>query len=375
VQPKALKLTIFNPKEANRVTWHSLNTFLNKIQAEALPDHPTISVDETKLIWESIPPVIERDAWIVQREGSAPQIVALGYVDFMHTEENQHVAQAQISVLPEMRRMGLGTQLLAKITNRAQQNGRRLLIGEANENIPAGIAFIERLGAQIGLRIHIHRLEIANLDQHLLNDWQALAHQKAIGFELGLWVGPYPEDQLPAMAAIKHAINQQPHDGLEIEDVNWTPEILRQIDETLVQRGIERWTIYVRESASGNLAGFTEVTWQPNNPEIIQQGDTAVLEEYRNRGLGRWLKSAMLVKIIHEKPMVKFVRTVNADSNAPMRRINEELGFKPYRASSVCQVEIEQINQYLAQRNQTPNGGPSGLLDLIVPVQQIKMSA
>ena len=49
--------------------------------------------------------------------------------------------------------------------------------------------------------------------------------------------------------------------------------------------------------------------WNPNRPELLGQGMTGVFPQYRNRGLGRWLKAAMLDKVLKERPQVKYVRT------------------------------------------------------------------
>ena len=97
------------------------------------------------------------------------------------------------------------------------------------------------------------------------------------------------------------------------------------------------------------FAGYTEVVWNPNRPEIISQGMTGVFPDYRNKGLGRWLKAVMLDRILTRRPQAKFVRTENADMNAPMMKINTELGFKPYIAESIWQVETEVVSKYLAQ--------------------------
>jgi mycothiol synthase len=43
------------------------------------------------------------------------------------------------------------------------------------------------------------------------------------------------------------------------------------------------------------------------------------------------------------------VRTGNADVNKPMLKINTELGFKPYMASIIWQVEINRIKAYLGR--------------------------
>ncbi|HEY3248436.1 MAG TPA: N-acetyltransferase, partial [bacterium] len=85
-------------------------------------------------------------------------------------------------------------------------------------------------------------------------------------------------------------------------------------------------------------------------PEIVHQRGTGVLPQYQNLGLGRWLKAAMLEKILRERPQVRRVRTGNADSNAPMLKINRELGFRPYVSNSIWQVELPQVEAYLSSR-------------------------
>jgi hypothetical protein len=59
----------------------------------------------------------------------------------------------------------------------------------------------------------------------------------------------------------------------------------------------------------------------------------------------------MLDKVLKERPVVKYVRTGNADSNAAMLKINQALGFQPYMASALWQMEIERVQKYLGLGN------------------------
>jgi hypothetical protein len=52
-------------------------------------------------------------------------------------------------------------------------------------------------------------------------------------------------------------------------------------------------------------------------------------------------------KVLRERPQVTFIRTGNADSNAPMLAINHDLGFKPYFSWADWQIETEQLKRYL----------------------------
>ncbi len=141
--------------------------------------------------------------------------------------------------------------------------------------------------------------------------------------------------------------NQQPHGELEIEDMHMTPEQLRQMEHNLFARSNQRWTFYLVDRLTGKFVGYTETVWNPNRPEVLRQDMTGIFPAYRNKGLGRWLKAAMLDKVLKELPQVKYIRTGNADSNAAMLRINTELGFKPYMADTLWQVDLQKVLDYL----------------------------
>ncbi len=55
----------------------------------------------------------------------------------------------------------------------------------------------------------------------------------------------------------------------------------------------------------------------------------------------------MAEKVLRDRPQVKRIRTGNAHSNAPMLRINEQMGFKPYKSVFMWQVEVSKVMEYL----------------------------
>lgn len=339
-----LALQRFDPQTATEADWTALNTFNIQIQAESFPEDPPEPLATTIHQLRDIPTFADRRVWVIWRENA---VIARGMFAIWSQNSNRHLADFWIGVLPAERRHGLARRLLAPIVESAQREERRLLVSWTNDRAPAGDAFMARLNGQMGLETHTNQLQIADVDPARLRAWQAQAQERAAGFTLVGWDGPFPDADMPAMIEVRKGINLAPQGSIEWEDHVLTVDELREIEASLARRHMERWTLAVREDATGTLAGYTDVFWSPLNPELLWQEDTAVLPPYRNRGIGRWLKAAMLEKVLRERPQVRYVRTGNADSNAPMLKINTELGYRPYLAERIWQVETAQAAAYL----------------------------
>jgi mycothiol synthase len=333
-------------KAASQAEYAALNRHTNRLRLERLPDDPTTPLEETIQNLQSFPPFADFRMWAAWDPGQT-EILALGYVVFLRMEENKHLAQFDISVLPEHRQQGLGRQMLDLIASTTQQEDRRLLMTNTTDHVPGGEAFMNRIGAKKGLEGHTNQLRLSELDHNRIAEWITRGQQNMAEFELGFWDGAYPEEVLQEVAELFELANQQPMGDLEIEDMHMTPERLRQMEQNMAARGSLRWTFYVIDRATGKFAGYTETVWNPNCPEVLRQDMTGVFPQYRNKGLGRWLKAVMLDKVLKERPQVKYVRTGNADSNAAMLKINNELGFKPYTADALWQVELQKVLDYL----------------------------
>lgn len=340
-----IKITTFDFATAIDEQIYPLWEHFMRIRAERQPDDPIFPFADY-LTSNRNQSSLWREIVGVACEPISGAVIGRAIVDMNISGDNPHMGFISVDVRPELRRQGFGWQLLAWAVKTAQAEQRSLLMFSTHERAPAGAAFAERIGAARGYEERVSQLILSEVDRPLMQRWQERAAERAVGFELGFWPGPYPEEDIAAIAELAQVMNTAPRDALQVDDETWTPEKLREQERTMYAGGAKRWTVYVREQASGDFAGFTEIYWRPSMAPIVFQGATAVYPHFRNLGLGRWLKAAMIERVLADKPEARFVCTDNAESNAPMLGINVEMGFKPYLANTIWQIETERALAY-----------------------------
>ncbi len=340
----------FQIRSASQGDYACLNEVKNALQHEVLPEDPPMAYGEAVQRWQAMPTYVDEATWAAW-ESETGRISAFGEAKIYLTGDNEHVLNFSIEVLAQYRRQGLGRQMLRRITDQARRFNRRLMIAEANSKVPAGAAFLSGMGARKGPELQMNQLQVDELDRGLIRQWLEQSGHLSGEFRLGWWSDRYPEERIQELAdLLQITYNDQPRDGLEVEDEAVTPDLVRQSEEATLVGGRERWVLYVVDRERDRMAGLTEVHWDIARPAILSQDFTGILPEYRGKGLGHWLKAEMMNKVLRERPQVKVIRTGNANTNVPMMKINAALGFKPYMAWTVWQVETQAVAEYLAGR-------------------------
>lgn len=261
------------------------------------------------------------------------------------SDHNQHLIGADVSVLPEHRGRGIARELLHVLVPEIEATGRTMVNGHTTAIVPAGEAFCTRLGAKAAYRDHTNRLVLERVDREMIASWIAKGPSRAPGYSLVWHDGPYgdlAERVIPVLLLLNHA----PREDLDMEDWKITPEEMREWERMTFSVPNERWSAFARHDATDTFIGFTEVMWNPAKPATVSQMGTAVDPEHRGHALGKWLKAAMIDRILRDRPQAMDVRTGNADSNDPMLGINTQLGFEPFRAHIGWQIPTEQLRAY-----------------------------
>ena len=310
------------------------------VDVEAVPDDERQARDDW-VAWVRIePPSRKTFSWVVWDE-SRTRMLANSFLLFWDEETNRNLASFWVHVRPEVRRRGLGRRLLAPLVDEARAHDRTLLDAAARPRIPASAAFLEALGAEHRFNHRVNVLDVDDVDLDLLHGWVERAKERAVGYRLEAWEAPTPDDRVEAYVKSLGIMNTAPREGFEAEDDVFTVELFREQEEATRARGHDWWFLAAIHETSGEIAGHTDMSVTPAWPTRGFQGNTGVDPAHRNKGLGRWLKASMLLRLIDERPEVRRIVTGNAGSNEPMLNINHQLGFHCIEERHTHQVPLD----------------------------------
>jgi mycothiol synthase len=331
--------------DAELVRYHDLHT---SIELEAVPeDEPQPFADFAG--WLRIAPAARKTwAWVVW-DDDRKRILARSFFMLIEEEANQTLGSFWVDVRPEVRRQGVGLRLLEPLVDVARDHRRTLLDANARPAIPAGAAFLAAVGAEHRFNARINALDIAQVDLNLLHAWADRAKERATDYRLEAWDAPCPDDHVEAFVAAESIMNTAPREGFDMEDEVFTVHQLREREAANAERGLEQWIITAVHEPTGEIAGYTEIALPSHWPSRAYQGDTGVDPAHRDKGLGRWLKAAMLLRLVDERPAVRRITTQNAGSNEPMLNINHELGFRCIEERPVYQVPLDVLTERIAR--------------------------
>lgn len=286
--------------------------------------------------------------WLLYDDGFPAAIAGL----FMDPEQNVENAHGFIHVHPDYRGRGHVRTIGAAVVDELEANGR-IRFGTGIPEPLDGHGLAKAVGLKEVFRDRRSRLVIADVDRVLVKQWIERAPERAADYEVLFYESPMPDDILDDFVELQHVMNTAPREDYVEEDEVFTAEEWRNRESDAEARQEKIFTYIARHVPTGTFAGYTNIVYQSLWPAQAWQWDTGVSPEHRNKGLGRWLKAAMLDKLMTELPDVERIDTFNAGSNEPMLNINVELGFAPLVETPVYQGPTASIREWLDR-------GPSG---------------
>lgn len=333
----------FDPAHATPAQWARWHAFRRTRHAESDPEEPfwPDAVNEMDLSREN-----PEEIRIHLAADTGSEIVAAASFEIPRPgsagfESNRGIVWFGLYVLEAARGQGLARSFLKPIAKIAREHECRV-IGTGSQD-PVGEAAVLKLGMEKRFAERKSRLDLQALDWAMVEGWAADGAVRNPALELVRNVGLPPEAEWPAYAqALTELFADIPWEGLEHGDVVFTPETMADLEARMRLGNAQVLSFQVKD-ASGAVLGLTEMALWHDQPEHAWQWLTAVRASARNRGIGRWLKAEMLLHVREQHPRVRWVLTDNAGSNAPMLKINDELGFAPYRVATYYQMPFSEF--------------------------------
>lgn len=348
-----IKFKPFNPLTCPREEWTLFHEFRRIRHEHINPDDPYTedSIMEKSLMAQVQHPEFEIELTSLIDSSTNKQAGHMMCGVFRETsasyEGNKHVMQFDATLLPKYRRLGIGTNMLKRILTFAQKREKSVLISGSDEE--DGKVFLKAVGAKVANTGAENRLYFDDVDWKMVNEWMTQGPKRSPGTVMKLFFS-ISDDIIEEYAKVfTETLNQQPMGDLDINDIIFTPESIREDEKQQSSLGRTKLT-YLTIEADGKISGLTEMMYRSDRKTMITQLLTGVKQEYRGRGLGKWLKAAMLLKTKEDYPEAKIITTDNATENKPMLSINDRLGFKLHKESISAQLKREDLENYLKNK-------------------------
>jgi GNAT superfamily N-acetyltransferase len=249
------------------------------------------------------------------------------------TTDNLHQAFLWAWVPPRYARRGIGSTLVRHAeAHLRQQRDRRTAVTVTwlgRDGQSGYKQFAERLGYRLN-NVEVERRQPLPLPEETLRRLEAEAATHMGGYRLQTVVGPVPAELAqPFCDAYNQLHVEMPHGELEVEEGRRTPAELAAQDEELLESGRTRVMVLAWDENDTVVAYTCAATSPPDRDEAsVDQWSTLVLPAHRGHRLGLAVKCALTRTLQERFPDRTFVRTQNAEVNAPMVAINEALGFR-----------------------------------------------
>jgi GNAT superfamily N-acetyltransferase len=342
-----LKPIHLDPAIADAEAWRAFHVLRRMREQERRPDDPIQPDGEVEARMKK-PNPFEQQYWYLIRSNDHP--VSLFSAETVlpanaEYETNRHLLWADVFVRPDARRRGIASRWLPVIVEVMERHGCTV-VGFFAEN-DAAHGFLKWLGAGPKLNDIESRLKMSDVDWAMVERWMKEGADRSPETKLEIYDGPLPDGILPDFATqITSMLNTMPMEDLDIGKIIITPERIKDWNARQALVGELPHTLLTREP-DGIISGITDVTWAPYRRTLVHQQFTGVRPDARGRGLGKWLKAAMLLHLREIYPDVEWIVTDNAHSNGPMLKINRTLGFKAYRTGVEYQIGRDDLQARL----------------------------
>ncbi|MFI7280542.1 GNAT family N-acetyltransferase [Micromonospora chersina] len=326
----------WDPRTASSAEIASLLDTLNAVLAADLPQDPPWRANSLREYLSEVMPGERRISWVAEGDPAADGTPGpmLGHVNVLLLGG---MGVLEVLVHPELRRTGLGRELVRVAARRVWDEGFQSIGVEVVGDTPA-VAFYEALGFT---KEYVETRSVLDLGAV---EWPALAEMSTevgAGYHVEFCPGGPPDDLIEAYARAKAEVRDV--DDGELRPSSYDPQRLRESLDTLHRRGMKPYIVLALHEQTGEVAGLTEVVVPAQHPTRADQYDTIVVRDHRGYGIDRAIKARMLLELRSAEPELAEVQTWNAQANEAMLKVNAELGYRPDRDWCEYSVDVAEL--------------------------------
>ncbi len=296
---------------------------------------------------EPIRPEDARDWWTL-REGEIRSTMlaldescrAIGYwdVDRETWMEPGHF-YLKVLVAPEQRGHRLGTQMYEAALHTAQEHGATHLESSVREGDAASLRFAEARGFQVKRYTFESTLDLTSFDEHRFDDLMERVHAEGFRFFSLAEAGVTEENKRKL-----YEVNRD--SGLDNPGNDGTFPDYYAFSKNVFDASWFRAETQLLASYGDQWVGLSAVGIYPADNHAYN-AFTGVLRESRGRGLAQALKLQTI--LLAKKEGMRYIRTHNDSTNAPMLAVNRKLGYKPEPGVYELQCVLNQTGDDNAQ--------------------------
>lgn len=310
----------------------AFHTARNRAEEHDFGYHTSYSLQETMAMLRGSEHAARRVMRQVRRDGVVVGVAAAG----LPLLDNTSVADVGVAVVPEARRQGIGTALLEDLLREARASDRTRAIawlqwpyddGRAGSASP-GMQFAAATGFHVS-QLEIQRVLDLPVPIDVLDDLEREAATHHSGYTFRTWIGAAPQEVLPGYGRLVGEVETEAPTGEHVPEVEvWDERRIRDQEAELEQQGRTRITT-LAIAPDGEPVGYTDLVHAATDGGRVYQWGTLVDSGHRGHRLGMALKVRTARAMQQAFPDAAYVRTWNAESNAPMIAVNDAMGFRP----------------------------------------------
>jgi len=244
--------------------------------------------------------------------------------------DNLHAAHVTYYVHPAWQRQGIGRALAEASYDVARERGRRTLVTDVYSpmaELSAGMLFARAMGFEQAL---VDAMKVVDLPEteHLWDELESRARPRHRDYRIVTWQDRVPQEHLVGFCRLNELFfDEAPMGDLEVEPERWDEARVRERDSRNARTG-RRVVAAGALAPDGALVGLTEIAYNEHVPSRAFQSGTLVDPEHRGHALGLAIKLANHRQLRAAYPGCTILMTGNADVNAAMNAVNEQLGYR-----------------------------------------------